>query len=69
MVVFSNGSRNTSKAPQKGKQNDGGESERDHEWGEENQSVLTVVLVWDWTGREALEETGACFCSDDCREK
>lgn len=35
----------------------------------ENQSVLTVVLVWDWTGREALEETGACFCSDDCREK
>lgn len=31
--------------------------------------VLTVVLVWGWTGREALGETGVCFCSDDCREK
>lgn len=35
MVVFSNGSRNTSKAAQKGKRNDGGESERDHEWRED----------------------------------
>ena len=31
--------------------------------------VLTVVLVWGWTGREALGETGVYFCSDDCREK
>ena len=31
--------------------------------------VLTVVLVWGWTGREALGEPGVYFCSHDCRDK
>lgn len=30
--------------------------------------VLTVVLVWGWTGREAPGGTGVCFCLDDCGE-
>lgn len=30
--------------------------------------VLTGVRVWGWTGREALGETGVCFCSGDYGE-
>lgn len=41
----------------------------DGEMEKKKKGVLTVVLVWGWTGREALGETGVCFCSDDCREK
>lgn len=78
--MFSNGSCNTSKETEKGREGAAeGESARDWRveesriagWrdGKTRKGVLTAVLVWGWTGREALGETGVCFCSDDCREK